>query len=390
MAGPRLAGKVAIVTGAGLRAEGIGNGRATAVVFAREGARVLCVDQNKDAAEATRAMIAGEGGEAAVLAADVTRSGDCRAMVEEAVRRWGRLDILDNNVGIGGRATVVEVEEGDWDHMMRVNVTSMMLASKHAIPAMAKGGGGAIVNISSISALRPRGLTPYTVSKGAVIALTRAMAVDHAAQGIRVNCIAPGPVYTPMVYAAGMSPELRDQRRRAAPLGIEGTGWDIANAALFLASDEARWRRVMQVNVDSMFLMARQVIPALRQQGGGAIVNVSSISALRPRGLTAYTASKGAVIALTRAMAVDHGREGIRVNCVAPGPVYTPMVYAGGMTPAARELRKNASVLKREGTGWDIGHAVRFLLSDCARYITGQTLVVDGGASVSGPERATE
>jgi len=219
-------------------------------VFAREGARVLCVDQSKDAAEATRAMIVGEGGEAAVFAADVTRSGDCRAMVEEAVRRWGRLDILDNNVGIGGRATVVEVEEGDWDHMMRVNVTSMMLASKHAIPAMAKGGGGAIVNISSISALRPRGLTPYTVSKGAVIALTRAMAVDHAAQGIRVNCIAPGPVYTPMVYAAGMSPELRDQRRRASPLGIEGTGWDIAHAALFLASDEARYVTGVVLPVD--------------------------------------------------------------------------------------------------------------------------------------------
>jgi NAD(P)-dependent dehydrogenase (short-subunit alcohol dehydrogenase family) len=250
MAGQRLSGKVAIVTGAGSRAEGIGNGRATAVVFAREGARVLCVDQSKDAAESTRALIAGEGGEAAVFEADVTRSGDCRAMVDEAMRRWGRLDILDNNVGIGGRATVVEVEEGDWDHMMRVNVTSMMLASKHAIPAMAGGGGGAIVNISSISALRPRGLTPYTVSKGAVIALTRAMAVDHAAQGIRVNCIAPGPVYTPMVYAAGMTPELRDQRRRASPLGIEGTGWDIANAALFLASDEARYITGVVLPVD--------------------------------------------------------------------------------------------------------------------------------------------
>jgi NAD(P)-dependent dehydrogenase (short-subunit alcohol dehydrogenase family) len=250
MSGLRLADKVAIVTGAGSRAEGIGNGRATAVLFAREGARVLCVDQSKDAAEATRAMIAGEGGEAAVLEADVTRSADCQAMVDEALRRWGRLDILDNNVGIGGRATVVEVEEADWDHMMRVNVTSMMLASKHAIPAMARGGGGAIVNISSISALRPRGLTPYTVSKGAVIALTRAMAVDHAAQGIRVNCIAPGPVYTPMVYAGGMSAELRDQRRRASPLGIEGTGWDIANAALFLASDEARYITGVVLPVD--------------------------------------------------------------------------------------------------------------------------------------------
>jgi NAD(P)-dependent dehydrogenase (short-subunit alcohol dehydrogenase family) len=250
MGGVRLQGKVAIVTGAGSRADGIGNGRATAVLFAREGARVLCVDQSKDAADTTRAMIAGEGGEAAVFQADVTRSADCRAMVDEALRRWGRLDILDNNVGIGGRATVVEVEEPDWDHMMRVNVTSMMLASKHAIPAMARGGGGAIINISSISALRPRGLTPYTVSKGAVIALTRAMAVDHAAQGIRVNCIAPGPVYTPMVSAGGMSAELRDQRRRASPLGIEGTGWDVANAALFLASDEARYITGVVLPVD--------------------------------------------------------------------------------------------------------------------------------------------
>ena len=250
MAGPRLAGKVAIVTGAGSRAEGIGNGRATAVLFAREGARVLCVDREKDKAEVTREMIAAEGGEAAVFPCDVTASGDCRAMVDEAVRRWGRLDILDNNVGIGGRATVVEVEEADWDHMMRVNVTSMMLTSKHAIPAMTRGGGGAIVNISSISALRPRGLTPYTVSKGAVIALTRAMAIDHAGQGIRVNCIAPGPVYTPMVYAGGMTPELRDQRRRASPLGIEGTGWDIANAAVFLASDEARYITGVVLPVD--------------------------------------------------------------------------------------------------------------------------------------------
>jgi len=246
----RLPGKVAIVTGAGSRAEGIGNGRAAAVLFAREGARVLLVDQHRDAAEETLRMIRAEGGEAAAFDADVTRTEDCRAMVAEAVSRWGRLDILDNNVGIGGRATVVEVEEADWDHLMRVNVTSMMLTSKHAIPAMARGGGGAIVNISSISALRPRGLTPYSVSKGAVIALTRAMAIDHAPQGIRVNCIAPGPVYTPMVYGAGMSEELRERRRRASPLGIEGSGWDIGYAALYLVSDEARYVTGVVLPVD--------------------------------------------------------------------------------------------------------------------------------------------
>ena len=250
MSGPRLAGKVAIVTGAGSRGEGIGNGRAAAVLFAREGAKVLLVDQTQKAAEETLEMIRGEKGEAEIFEADVTRSADCEAMVADAVRRWGRLDILDNNVGIGGRATVVEVDEAEWDHLMKVNVTSMMLTSKHAIPAMVKNGSGAIVNISSISALRPRGLTPYSVSKGAVIALTRAMAIDHAPQGIRVNCIAPGPVYTPMVYSGGMSADLRERRRRASPLGVEGTGWDIGYAALFLCSDEARYITGVVLAVD--------------------------------------------------------------------------------------------------------------------------------------------
>ena len=129
------------------------------------------------------------------------------------------------------------------------------------------------------------------------------------------------------------------------------------------------------------------VAEQMARQGSGSIVNVSSISALRPRGLTTYSVSKGAVIALTRAMAVDHGRDGIRVNCVAPGPVYTPMVYARGMSEAARQRRRQASVLGIEGTGWDIGHAVRFLLSDHARYITGHVLVVDGGTTLTAPER---
>jgi NAD(P)-dependent dehydrogenase (short-subunit alcohol dehydrogenase family) len=246
----RLAGKVAIVTGAGSRADGIGNGRAAAILFAREGAKVLLVDQTKALADATLKMIEAERGEAAVCVADVTDSDQCRKMVEEAVSRWGRLDILDNNVGIGGRGTVVETKLEEWENIMRVNVTGMMLASKHAIPAMVKNGGGAIVNISSISALRPRGLTAYSASKGAVIALTRAMAIDHAAEGVRVNCIAPGPVYTPMVYAGGMNAETRDRRRKASPLQIEGTGWDIGYAALYLCSDEARYVTGVVLPVD--------------------------------------------------------------------------------------------------------------------------------------------
>jgi NAD(P)-dependent dehydrogenase (short-subunit alcohol dehydrogenase family) len=247
---PRLDGKVAIVTGAGSRAEGIGNGRAAAVLFAREGAKVLLVDREPEVAEATLTMIEEDGGEAAVFQADVTAPEDCHAMVADAVDRWGQLDILHNNVGIGGRGSVVEMELEDWERIMHVNVTGMMLASKYTIPAMKESGGGAIVNISSIAALRPRGLTAYSTSKGAVISLTQAMAVDHAPDGIRVNCIAPGPVYTPMVYSAGMSDELRERRRDASLLQIEGTGWDIGFAALFLVSEEARYITGLIMPVD--------------------------------------------------------------------------------------------------------------------------------------------
>ena len=236
-----MAGKVAIVTGAGSRGPGIGNGRATAILFAREGAHVVLVDRVAEWADQTLGMIADEHGDAFVLEADVTSEAECQRIVDEAVRRYGTLDILQNNVGIGGSGSVVEIPLELWDDVMRVNVKSMMLMARHAIPVMAAHGGGAITNVSSISSIRPRGLTPYTTSKGAVNALTIAMAVDHAAQGIRVNAILPGPVYTPMVAGEGMTEERRAQRARASPLGVEGTAWDIGWAAVFLASAEARW-----------------------------------------------------------------------------------------------------------------------------------------------------
>lgn len=236
-----LEGKVAIVTGAGALDDGIGNGRAAAILLAVSGARVLCVDRNLALAARTVAMIKEAGGDAHACEADVTRSVDCDSMVSAAVSRWGRLDILDNNVGIGSRGNILEEDPARWRQVMEVNVDSMFLASRAAIPAMCDGGGGAIVNVSSISALRPRGLTTYSVSKSAVIGLTQAMAVDHGPDGIRVNCVAPGPVYTPMVYGEGMSPEARAQRASASVLGIEGSGWDIGRAVRFLASDNARY-----------------------------------------------------------------------------------------------------------------------------------------------------
>ena len=237
-----LTGKVAIVSGGGAVGDGIGNGRAAAILLARAGTRVVVSDLDKKLAQRTVEMIKGEGGTAVAEACDATKEADCKRLVDAAVDRWGRLDFLDNNVGIGSRGSVVEEKPEEYRRVMQVNVETMFLLSKHAIPAMIKTAkGGSIVNISSISALRPRGLTAYTTSKGAVIALTRAMAIDHAEQGIRVNCVAPGPVYTPMVYAAGMSAAARDQRRKASALRVEGTGWDIGHAVRFLLSDHARY-----------------------------------------------------------------------------------------------------------------------------------------------------
>jgi NAD(P)-dependent dehydrogenase (short-subunit alcohol dehydrogenase family) len=238
----RLDGKVAIVTGGGALGEGIGNGRAASILLARAGARVLVVDRELALARQTVKMITAEGGEAVAFAADVSDEGECRAMVAAALGQFGRLDFLDNNVGIASKGSVVAEDPQHWRRVMQVNVDSMFLASRHAIPAMIEtAGGGAIVNVASIAALRPRGMTAYSVSKGAVIALTRAMAVDHGPDGIRVNCVAPGPVYTPMVAAAGMSEAARDRRRKASVLGIEGSGWDVGYAVRFLLSNQARF-----------------------------------------------------------------------------------------------------------------------------------------------------
>lgn len=236
-----LEGKVAIVTGGGAADDGIGNGRAAALVLAGGGAKVLVVDREIERARRTVQMIVGDGGEASACSEDVTTDEGAAAIVAAALEAYGRLDVLNNNVGIGSRGSVVSETEEGWDHVMRVNVGSMFLCGKHAVPAMEKTGGGAIVNVSSISALRPRGLTAYSTSKGAVIALTRAMAADHGAAGIRVNCVAPGPVYTPMVYGRGMTDAAREGRRKASLLGIEGTGWDIGHAVAFLCSERARY-----------------------------------------------------------------------------------------------------------------------------------------------------
>lgn len=239
----RLAGRVGIVTGAGSRTEGIGNGRAAAVLMARQGAKVALVDADAAAAEHTRRTIEAEGGTAIVVEADVADGEACRGAVAATVDSWGRLDCLVNNVGITGpHGSAVDLDLDAWDRAMRVNVTSMMLMARHAIPAMRKAGAGGIVNISSVGGLL--GVHPgllYGTSKAAVIGLTRTMAMHHGAEGIRVNCICPGMVHTPMVYSRGMDDAARERRRQSSLLKTEGTGWDIGHAVVYLLSDEARW-----------------------------------------------------------------------------------------------------------------------------------------------------
>jgi NAD(P)-dependent dehydrogenase (short-subunit alcohol dehydrogenase family) len=271
----RLAGRVAIVTGAGSRPAGpdgpiIGNGRATAIMLAREGARVVLVDERRDWAERTLDYIERDGGTAILAETDVTSSDSCKHAVDQALEAFGAVNILVNNVGVTGPpGNAVEVDPEAWDRAMRINVTSMVLMAKHAIPPMVAAGGGAIVNISSVSGLlggHPSLL--YPTSKTAVIGLTRSMAAHHALQGIRVNCICPGTVYTPMVASRGMTPELREARKMGTLLQVEGTPWDVAQAAAFLVSDAARWITGIALPVDAGATAARLQSLSPRSDGG--------------------------------------------------------------------------------------------------------------------------
>jgi NAD(P)-dependent dehydrogenase (short-subunit alcohol dehydrogenase family) len=235
----RLKDKVAIITGAGSRGPGLGNGKAAAILFAREGARVLCVDAKPENAEETAKLISQEGGEAAVFAADVTRKADCEAMVKAALDRWSAVDILHKNVGVESRKSLFEVTEEEWDRVMSVDLKSMLLATQAAARPMVERGRGAIICISSIAAMRGHGRTAYAAAKAGVIGFVRTCAAQLGPKGVRVNAIAPGMVWTPMVESVGA--ELREKRRKAAPLGIEGEGWDVGWAAVYLACEEARW-----------------------------------------------------------------------------------------------------------------------------------------------------
>ncbi len=256
--GDRLKGKVAIVTGAGTVLAGLGNGKATAIIFAREGARVMAVDYNLEAAEETKRVIDEEGGECITFKADVSRADECRSMIETCVKTFGRVDIVHNNVGIGQWGGPVETTEETWDKVMTVNVKSMFLTCKYVIPYMEKQGSGTIINIASVGAIRstlPN--IAYAASKAAVVGLTRDVAIQYAEKGIRVNVILPGLMKTPQAeyynkdaWAGGDIDEMWRRRDSMVPMKRQGQGWDTAGAALFLASDDSQYITGQTIIVD--------------------------------------------------------------------------------------------------------------------------------------------
>ncbi len=245
----RLEGKVAVVTGAGqVDGPGIGTGRAASILMARHGARVVLVDRDRERAEQTHKEIEQEGGTAVVAEGDVTVAADGERMIRTALDSFGRLDVLVNNVGVSRPGGVADLSEDTWDEMLEINLKSVFLVSRHAVPAMASSGGGSIINISSIGALRAIGFAAYSAAKGGMISLSQEMAAAYGQHGIRVNVVVPGSVQTPRTKGASekLGQDLSEIQKTAAaviPLGAvtHGTGWDIGYAVLFFASDESSW-----------------------------------------------------------------------------------------------------------------------------------------------------
>jgi NAD(P)-dependent dehydrogenase (short-subunit alcohol dehydrogenase family) len=246
--GERLKGKTALVFGAGSSGPGWGNGKAAATLYAREGARVFAVDLRAEAARETQRIIEEEGGQCTALAADVTDSAQILDAVKMALAAAGRIDVLHNNVGITEMGGPIEASEESWRRVIDTNLTSVFLTCKHVLPAMLAQGAGSIVNISSLASIQVNTYpyTSYYAAKAGLNHLTRSLAVQYAPHNIRVNAVLPGVIDTPLIYTqiAGQFDDVEEMRRRrnaASPMGRMGDAWDVAHAALFLASDEARY-----------------------------------------------------------------------------------------------------------------------------------------------------
>jgi NAD(P)-dependent dehydrogenase (short-subunit alcohol dehydrogenase family) len=255
----RLDGKVALITGAGSVAEGWGNGKAAATLFAREGARIFAIDRNAAAVEETRGIIAGEGNICAAHTADVTDGASVKAMVDACMAEYGRIDILHCNVGGSAPGGPVEMSEEVWNAQISLNLSSVFLACKHVLPIMEKQGKGVVITVSSVAALTYYGsdLIAYKSAKYGLIQFTRGIAMQYAKKGIRANCVIPGLMNTPLVahrivgqYHGGDLQKTMERRNAIIPMGHMGDAWDVAHAALFLASDEAKYITATEIVVD--------------------------------------------------------------------------------------------------------------------------------------------
>lgn len=255
----RVEGKVAIVTGAGsVPGPGYGTGKAISIALAREGARLVLVDLFPERAEETKAEIEAEGGEAIIVKADCTKWRDCGNMVVEALDAFGRVDILVNNLGLASPGTVTEMYERDWDRVFDINLRTVFLACKAAIPVMLGQQSGAVINLSSMSAQRPGRTIAYSAAKAGVEAMTFDMAYAYGRKGVRVNCVMPGNIGTPIAMNVlksfpGYQTNLK-MRERCGMLGIPGDAWDIAHAVVYLASDEAKFITGVTLPVDAGML----------------------------------------------------------------------------------------------------------------------------------------
>jgi NAD(P)-dependent dehydrogenase (short-subunit alcohol dehydrogenase family) len=252
----RVQDKVAVVMGAGSIGPGWGNGKACAVLYAREGAHVVAVDVNAEAAHETRSIIEAEGGSCVAIAGDISHSGDIKSIFSKTVETYGRIDILHNNVGIMVSGGIDEISEEDWERILKVNMTGIFLSCKYALPMFTEQKSGSIVNIGSIASVRWLGLPyiGYTTTKAAITTITKNIARQYAPMGIRANCVLPGLMHTPMIQvltsAYGDEQAMIEKRNAQVPMGRMGTAWDVANAALFLASDEAKYITGQELVVD--------------------------------------------------------------------------------------------------------------------------------------------
>lgn len=254
----RLRDKVVLVTGCGSSGPGWGNGKAISVLFARQGARIYGIDRDEAAADETRRLIEGEGGTCVAAAGDVTDAGEVARLVADCAARFGRVDVLVNNVGRSEPGGPVELDEATFDEQIAVNLKSAYLTCKAVLPIMERQGGGAVVNVASVAGLRYIGKpqVAYSAGKAALIQLTKTTAVIYAPKGVRLNCVVPGLMDTPLVrrladkYAGGDYEGFSAHRNRQVPMGRMGDAWDVAHAALFLASDEAKYVTATELVVD--------------------------------------------------------------------------------------------------------------------------------------------